>query len=228
MESLLHATRQYTIPVYRLPKKLDGQQGKNVRCNLEPYFSVPGHLLRDYYFSRGLLCLDAAIVEKVYAEIAKALLNSQTELVRGHVDADMEKLIQTLQTEVDVAKKKLSERGLSQGPYQRRAQARLAIITQLAASGFARDDILREWNKEGKPYSKKMINAAYKKALEEHNLKPLINSIKDTGYDELDEDAMRIFRAFMPPGTVKWGGDEKRVTPEGAIQSLVKENANER
>ena len=222
VDSLLNMARQFNLSVYRLPRKLDSAEQENVDCRLEPLFATPlyAFFVRGHYYAKDLLCLDAEQVESVYSKIIQALMLSRPDCIRNQADAHREKQILALQTKLDAAKKKLSEKDLSAGPYKRVANARLAIIAQLAASGFARDVLLREWE-EGKSYSGDEINAVYKKALEESNLKPLLNEIKDTGYDELDATTMRIFKAFMPLGTVKWGGDEKRVTPEMAVRSLM-------
>lgn len=228
IDSLLNAVRQFNLSVYRPPRKQSSAELENVDCRLEPLFATPlyAFFVRGHFYAKDLLYLDAEQVEPVYSKIIQALMLSRPDLIRNQADAHMEKQILALQTKLDAAKKKLSEKNLSDGPHKRVAKARLVIIAQLAASGFARDALLREWE-EGKSYSGDEIDAAYKKALEEHNLKPLLNEIKDTGYDELDETAMRIFKAFMPLGTVKWGGDEKRVTPEMAVRGIMMKGERE-
>jgi len=222
VDSLLNAARRFNFSVYRLPQKLHSAEQENVDCRLEPLFATPCYafFVRGHYYAKDLLCLDAEEVEPVYSKIIQALMLSRPDLVRNQADAHREKQILALQADLDAAKKKLSEKNLSAGPHKRTADARLVLIAQLAASGFTRDALLRQWE-EGKSYSGNEINAVYKKTLEERNLKPLLNEIKGNGYDELDETAMRIFKAFMPIGTVKWGGDEKRVTPEMAVRSIM-------
>ena len=205
VESLLHFVRLHNISVYRATRRF------STKYYIDPLFSTFAYVpfMRSLYFSENLLFFDKSQLDAVYSSTIDNLVVSKPELIRSQMSLDIENRCNELQEQLEATKAKLMERNLTEGPFKKKASARLEVIAQLAASSGLRDNLLHEWEEGRNKYSKAYIATRYKSYIEENtDLKKFLTWLTGDNAYVFDDTAMQIFRACMPREMIDWGGKE--------------------